>query len=215
MKILVTGFDPFGGESLNPAWEAVKKIPDTINGAEIKKVMIPTVFGKSAEVTEQAIEEFQPDYVLNIGQAGGRFELTPERVAINVDDARIPDNDQAQPIDAAIKEDGAAAYFTQLPVKAMVTAMKEAGVPASVSNSAGTFVCNHIMYQVQYMIDQKYPDLKGGFMHVPFIPSQVLDKPGKPAMNLEDIAKGITKALEAIVEFDGKEDLKMIGGTTH
>ncbi|WP_080145939.1 pyroglutamyl-peptidase I [Marinilactibacillus piezotolerans] len=215
MKILVTGFDPFGGESLNPAWEAVKKIPDTINGAEIKKVMIPTVFGKSAEVTEQAIEEFQPDYVLNIGQAGGRFELTPERVAINVDDARIPDNDQAQPIDVAIKEDGAAAYFTQLPVKAMVTAMKEAGVPASVSNSAGTFVCNHIMYQVQYMIDQKYPDLKGGFMHVPFIPSQVLDKPGKPAMNLEDIAKGITKALEAIVEFDGKEDLKMIGGTTH
>lgn len=92
MKILVTGFDPFGGESLNPAWEAVKKIPDAINGVEVKKIMIPTVFNKSAEVTEQAIAEFQPDYVLNIGQAGGRFELTPERVAINVDDARIPDN---------------------------------------------------------------------------------------------------------------------------
>ncbi|SFK58403.1 pyroglutamyl-peptidase [Marinilactibacillus piezotolerans] len=215
MKILITGFDPFGGESLNPAWEAVKKIPDTINGAEIKKVMIPTVFYKSAEVTEKAIEEFQPDYVLNIGQAGGRFELTPERVAINVDDARIPDNETNQPIDVAIKEDGAAAYFTQLPVKAMVTEMKNAGVPASVSNSAGTFVCNHIMYQVQYMIDKKYPNIKAGFMHVPFIPAQVLDKPGKPAMNLEDISKGITKAVEAIVEFDGKPDLKMIGGTTH
>ncbi|MEC6748743.1 pyroglutamyl-peptidase I [Marinilactibacillus sp. XAAS-LB27] len=215
MKILVTGFDPFGGESLNPAWEAVKKIPDTINGAEIKKVMIPTVFGKSAEVTDEAIAEFKPDYVLNIGQAGGRFELTPERVAINVDDARIPDNEENQPIDVAIKEDGESAYFTQLPVKAMVTEMKKAGVPASVSNSAGTFVCNHIMYQVQYMIDKKYPEIKAGFMHVPFIPSQVLDKPGKPAMNLEDIASGITKAIEAIVAFDGKEDLKAIGGTTH
>ncbi|GEQ34096.1 pyroglutamyl-peptidase I [Marinilactibacillus psychrotolerans] len=215
MKILVTGFDPFGGETLNPAWEAVKKIPDTINGAEIKKVMIPTVFYKSAEVTEKAIEEFQPDYVLNIGQAGGRFELTPERVAINVDDARIPDNETNQPIDVPIKKDGAAAYFTQLPVKAMVTEMKNAGVPAAVSNSAGTFVCNHIMYQVQYMIDKQYPNIKAGFMHVPFIPAQVLDKPGKPAMNLEDISKGITKAIEAIVEFDGKPDLKMIGGTTH
>lgn len=215
MKILVTGFDPFGGESLNPAWEAVKKIPDAINGVEVKKIMIPTVFNKSAEVTEQAIAEFQPDYVLNIGQAGGRFELTPERVAINVDDARIPDNEKNQPIDVAIKEDGAAAYFTQLPVKAMVTQMKKAGVPASVSNSAGTFVCNHIMYQVQYMIDTKFSNVKAGFMHVPFIPAQVLDKPGKPAMNLEDITKGITKAIEAIIEFDGKEDLKMIGGTTH
>lgn len=215
MKILVTGFDPFGGETLNPAWEAVKKIPDTINGAEIKKVMIPTVFYKSAEVTEKAIEEFQPDYVLNIGQAGGRFELTPERVAINVDDARIPDNETNQPIDVPIKKDGAAAYFTQLPVKAMVTEMKNAGVPAAVSNSAGTFVCNHIMYQVQYMIDKQYPNIKAGFMHVPFIPAQVLDKPGKPAMNLEDISKGITKAVEAIVEFDGKPDLKIIGGTTH
>ncbi|MFL2072197.1 pyroglutamyl-peptidase I [Marinilactibacillus psychrotolerans] len=215
MKILVTGFDPFGGETLNPAWEAVKKIPDTINGAEIKKVMIPTVFYKSAEVTAKAIEEFQPDYVLNIGQAGGRFELTPERVAINVDDARIPDNETNQPIDVPIKKDGAAAYFTQLPVKAMVTEMKNAGVPAAVSNSAGTFVCNHIMYQVQYMIDKQYSNIKAGFMHVPFIPAQVLDKPGKPAMNLEDISKGITKAIEAIVEFDGKPDLKMIGGTTH
>ncbi|WP_208560533.1 pyroglutamyl-peptidase I [Marinilactibacillus kalidii] len=215
MKILVTGFDPFGGESLNPAWEAVKKIPDTIGGAEIKKVMIPTVFGKSAEVTEEAIKDFQPDYVLNIGQAGGRFELTPERVAINVDDARIPDNDENQPIDVAIQEDGEAAYFTQLPVKAMVTEMKKAGIPASVSNSAGTFVCNHIMYQIQYMIDKKYPEIKAGFMHVPFIPSQTVDKPGKPAMNLDDISAGITKAIEAIVAFDGKADLKAIGGTTH
>ena len=123
-----------------------------------------------------------------------KFELTPERVAINVDDARIPDNETNQPIDVPIKKDGAAAYFTELPVKAMVTEMKNAGVPAAVSNSAGTFVCNHIMYQVQYMIDKQYPNIKASFMHVPFIPAQVLDKPGKPAMNLEDISKGNNKS---------------------
>jgi pyroglutamyl-peptidase len=148
MKILVTGFDPFGGESTNPALEAVKGLPNEINGAEIIKLEIPTVFNKSAEVTKKAILQHQPDVVLNIGQAGGRYTVTPERIAINVDDARIPDNEGNQPIDVPIHEDGAPAYFTQLPVKAMVKTIKEAGLPAALSNSAGTFVCNHIMYQV-------------------------------------------------------------------
>lgn len=215
MKILVTGFDPFGGEKINPALEAVKGLADTIKGAEIKKLEIPTVFGKSADVVKAAIEEFKPDYVLNIGQAGGRFAISPERVAINVDDARIADNEGNQPIDVAIKEDGEAAYFTQLPVKAMVTAIKKAGVPGEVSNTAGTFVCNHIMYQAQYMIHKNYPEIKGGFIHVPYIPEQVVDKVGQPAMSLSDMTKGLTAAIEAIVEFDGKEDLKQVGGAIH
>lgn len=215
MKILVTGFDPFGGEKINPALEAVKGLPENIKGAEIKKLEIPTVFGKAAEVVKDAIVDFQPDYVLNVGQAGGRFALTPERVAINVDDARIADNEGNQPIDVAIQEDGEAAYFTQLPVKAMVTAIKKAGIPGAVSNTAGTFVCNHIMYQVQYMIHKEFPQIKGGFMHVPFIPEQVVDKAGQPSMSLEDMTTGIAAALEAIVEFDGKEDLKEVGGAIH
>ena len=215
MKILVTGFDPFGGEKINPALEAVKGLADTIKGAEIKKLEIPTVFNKSAEVVQKAIEEFQPDYVLNIGQAGGRYEISPERVAINVDDARIADNEGNQPIDAPVKEDGDAAYFTQLPVKAMVTAIKNAGIPGAVSNTAGTFVCNHIMYQVQYMIHTNFPKIKGGFIHVPYIPEQVVNKPGQPAMSLSDMTKGLTAAIEAVVEFDGKKDLKQVGGAIH
>ncbi|WP_086349292.1 pyroglutamyl-peptidase I [Candidatus Enterococcus clewellii] len=215
MKILVTGFDPFGGEPINPALEAVKGLADTISGAEIIKLEIPTVFGKSAEVVRKAILEHQPDVVLNIGQAGGRFAPSPERVAINVDDARIPDNEGNQPVDEAIQTDGEPAYFTQLPIKAMVAAMKEAGFPAVVSNTAGTFVCNHIMYQVQYMIDKEFPNMTGGFIHVPFIPEQVVDKVGQPYMSLTDITKSLEKAIEAIVAYDGKEDMKAIGGAIH
>ncbi|MPQ22806.1 pyroglutamyl-peptidase I [Carnobacterium divergens] len=215
MKILVTGFDPFGGEPINPALEAVKGLADTINGAEIIKLEIPTVFGKSAEVVKAAMEKHHPDVVLNIGQAGGRFAISPERVAINIDDARIPDNEGNQPVDIAIQEDGAPAYFTQLPIKAMVTQMKEAGIPANVSNTAGTFVCNHIMYQVHYLIEKEYPAVKGGFIHVPYIPEQVIEKAGQPFMSLTDMTKGLTAAIEAIVLYDGKEDLKAVGGAIH
>lgn len=215
MKILVTGFDPFGGEPINPALEAVKGLADTINGAEIIKLEIPTVFGKSAEVVKAAMEKHHPDVVLNIGQAGGRFAISPERVAINIDDARIPDNEGNQPVDIAIQEDGAPAYFTQLPIKAMVTQMKAAGIPANVSNTAGTFVCNHIMYQVQYLIEKEYPAVKGGFIHVPYIPEQVIEKAGQPFMSLTDMTKGLTAAIEAIILYDGKEDLKAVGGAIH
>ena len=209
MKILVTGFDPFGGESTNPALEAVKKLPNTILDADIIKLEIPTVFVKSADVVKEAILTHQPDVVVNIGQAGGRFSVTPERVAINVDDARIPDNEGNQPIDDPIQKDGQSAYFTQLPVKAMVRAMKEAGLPGAVSNTAGTFVCNHIM------IDKEFPKMKGGFIHVPFIPSQVVDKPNQPSMSLDDIVRSLEKALEAVVLFNNKEDIRTIGGETH
>ncbi|WP_125763588.1 pyroglutamyl-peptidase I [Levilactobacillus mulengensis] len=213
MKILVTGFDPFGGEPTNPAIAAVNQLPDEIAGAAIVKLEIPTVFGQCATVVRQAILTEQPDIVLNIGQAGGRAALTPERVAINLDDGRIPDNAGQQPIDQPIQVDGAAAYFTQLPVKAMARAIRAAGLPSSVSTTAGTYVCNHIMYQVQYLRATEFPQLRAGFMHIPFLPSQVTTKPGQPSLSLADDVRGITAAITAIVERDGQGDVATIEGT--
>lgn len=210
-KILITGFDPFGGEKVNPALEAVKKISDNVAGAEVIKVEIPTVFGKSIKKLEEAIEANKPDVVICVGQAGGRFDITPERVAINLSDARIKDNDGNSPVDEKIFEDGDTAYFTNLPVKAMVKEMKDNGIPGSLSTTAGTYVCNHLMYGVLYLIDKKYPTMKGGFIHVPFIPSQVLDKKNTPAMNLDDITRGLECCIKAVVEND--TDLKVTGGS--
>ena len=214
MKILVTGFDPFGGEKVNPALEAVKSLPSEIHGAEIHWVEIPTVFYKAAEVLETAIVRYQPDAVLCIGQAGGRASLTPERVAINQDDARIPDNQGNQPIDTPIRLDGQAAYFSTLPIKAMVQAIKEEGLPATVSNTAGTFVCNHLMYQALYLADKKFPHMRAGFMHIPYMTEQVINKPNTASMNLTDIVRGIEAAIGAIVDYKDK-DIKLVGGTTH
>lgn len=210
MKILITGFDPFGGENINPALEAVKKLPDSILGEEIIKIEIPTVFKKSLEKIEENINKYNPDIVISVGQAGGRFGVTPERVAINMDDARIKDNDGNQPIDTYIFEDGKTAYFSNLPIKAMVKEMNDSGIPASVSNSAGTFVCNHVMYGILYLIDKKFPNIKGGFIHVPYIPSQVITKPNTPSMSIEDITKGLELSIKAIIE--NSSDIKTIGG---
>lgn len=215
MKILVTGFDPFGSDKINPAIEAVKKLPDTIKGAKIIKLEIPTVFNKSAQVVHQAIVKEQPDYVLNVGQAGGRSALTPERVAININDGRIPDNDGYQPLDEPIQPDGDTAYFTQLPIKAMAKAIRAAGLPAIVSNTAGTYVCNHIFYQVQYMRTKEFPKLKAGFIHIPFLPEQVITRPNQPSMALADIVKGLTAAIGAIVERNGQSDIKAVEGQNH
>lgn len=214
MKILVTGFDPFGGEKVNPSLEAVKSLPSVIHGAEIRWVEIPTVFYKSAEVLEAEIVRYQPDVVLCIGQAGGRASLTPERIAINQDDARIPDNQGNQPIDTPICLDGQAAYFSTLPIKAMVQAIKEDGLPATVSNTAGTFVCNHLMYQALYLADKKFPNMRAGFMHIPYMTEQVINKPNTASMNLVDVVKGIEAAIGAIVDYKDK-DLKIVGGATH
>ncbi len=213
MKILLTGFDPFGGETINPAQEAVKKVKTEINGAEVIKITIPTVVEKSLEEIEKAIELHSPDIVLSIGQAGGRFDITPERVAINVNDFRIPDNEGNQIIDEKIRPDGENAYFTNLPVKAMVENMKKNYIPASLSNTAGTFVCNHVMYGIMYLIDKKYPNIKGGFMHIPYTTSQVINKNDMPYMSLDEIVKGIEFALEACTTHD--KDIKVIGGQTH
>lgn len=213
MKILVTGFDPFGSDKINPAIEAVKQLPDNIAGADIIKLEIPTIFNKCAEVVHQAILKQHPDYVLNIGQAGGRSALTPELVAINFDDGRIADNAGFQPISRPIHVDGQNAYFTQLPVKAMAQAIIEAGLPSYVSTTAGTYVCNHIMYQVQYMIDKEFPELKAGFMHIPFLPDQVVNRPQSASMSLTNDVTGITAAITAIVKRDGQGDIPIIGGS--
>ena len=214
MKVLVTGFDPFGGEKLNPALEAIKSLPSEIQGAEVRWLEVPTVFYKSAKILEEEIRIYQPDIVLCIGQAGGRKGLTPERVAINQDDACIQDNEGNQPIDRPIQLDGPPAYFSSLPIKAMVQAIKEEGLPASVSNTAGTFVCNHLMYQVLYLVEKEFPTIKAGFMHIPYMMEQVVNRPTTPAMSLVDIRRGIEAAIGAIIEH-GDQDLKLVGGETH
>jgi pyroglutamyl-peptidase len=199
MKLLLTAFDHFGGAAVNPALEAVKLVNSKIEDVEIVKLEVPTVFNKCIQVVAEAIRKERPDAVFCIGQAGGRFELTPERVAINVNDARIEDNEGNQPIDTSIFPDGDTAYFSTLPIKDMVQSIREIGVPASVSNSAGTFVCNHLMYGVAYTLAKKFPHIKGGFMHVPYIPSQVVKMATPaPCMSLRDITRGIEAAIMAI-----------------
>lgn len=213
MKILVTGFDPFGGDTINPALEAVNLLPYEIQGHTIEKLEIPTVFNKSKVTIENKLKATHFDIVLAIGQAGGRFELTPERIGINIDDARIPDNEGNQPIDEMIQSSGDAAYFSNLPVKRMTEAIKTAGVPARLSNTAGTFVCNHILYQLGFLQATQFPNIKFGFIHVPFIPEQVTDKPEQPSMSIQTIAKGLKAALESIIESD--EDIKVALGETY
>ena len=214
MKILVTGFDPFGGASVNPAYEAVKLLPDSIKGAEIIKQEIPTVFKKEGEVLKAGIEEHKPDIVICVGQAGGRSCMSVEKVAINLMEARIPDNEGQQPFDEPIHSDGETGYFASLPVKAMVQKMREHGIPAKVSYTAGTFVCNDIMYRLLYMIDKKYHDVRGGFIHVPYLPEQVTELPdGTPSMSAEMIAQALEYGVEAVLE--NTEDISAVMGETH
>ena len=198
MKILLTAFTPFDGESINPALEAMKLLPDKIGQLEVLKLEVPTVFGKSARLVLETMEQEKPDYVLSIGQAGGRAEITPERIAINIDDAGIPDNEGNQPTDRPIYPDGENAYFSTLPVKAIVEAIKREGIPASISNSAGTYVCNHLMYSVLYSIKKNALPIKAGFLHVPYIPEQTVNKKDKASLSLEEIVRGLEAALREI-----------------
>ena len=196
MKVLVTGFEPFGGEKVNPALEAIKLLPKEINGAQVVVRELPTVFRKSLDVLFSEIEKENPDVVICVGQAGGRFAISVERVAINVDDARIPDNEGNQPIDQPIFPDGENAYFSTLPIKRIVEAIKKEKIPAEVSNTAGTYVCNHVMYGVLYYASKKRPHMKAGFIHVPYLFEQVVDKKNTPAMGLNEIVKALTVAIE-------------------
>ncbi len=201
MKILVTGFEPFGGEKINPALEAVQRLPETIAGAEVVKVQIPVVFGEDVAAVKAAVESCDPDIVLCVGQAGGRTHITPEFVGINYVDARIPDNAGNQPVAEAIVEGAPEAYFTKLPVRAMVARMKEAGIPAAVSYTAGTFCCNEVMYGLLHLIATEHPEIRGGFLHVPYAPEQAVNLSATtPSMTVDMMVEGITLGLEAAVE---------------
>ena len=212
-KVLLTGFEPFGGERVNPSWEAVKQLHgEVIEDVTLVAEQIPTVFGKSVAVMEQLIQQHNPDIVICVGQAGGRLHITPERVAINMDDARIPDNQGNLPIDEPITDNGPVAYWSTIPIKRIVENMKESNIPASVSHTAGTFVCNHIFYGLMDYITLNSSSIRGGFIHIPFIPEQTINKEA-PSLSLETIVKGIKIAAVTAAKYES--DIHTVGGTTH
>lgn len=191
MKALITGFEPFGGDGVNPSLEALRLLPARLGALDIATAALPVVFDSALPALLAAIAAAQPDIVLGVGLAGGRAALSLERVAVNIDDARIPDNDGNRPIDRPVIAGGPAAYFTTLPIKAAAAALRQAGLPAAVSNSAGTFVCNHVFYGLMHEAAQSDGRFRGGFLHVPYLPSQAARQPGAPSMALEQIAEGI------------------------
>lgn len=198
-KLLITGFEPFGGEEINPSWEAVKMLPSEINGYVLEKLLIPVVFGEAAERVIAAAERICPDVILCIGQAGGRNAVTPELVGINLRHGRIPDNKGNQPSDEPIINGGETAYFSTLPVRAMAEAVNSAGVPAHVSYSAGAYVCNDLLYTL--LAHYKNGDTRVGFIHIPYCTEQNKE----PSMDIGDIVKGLVVAIENI---DSKETEK-------
>lgn len=200
MRVLVTGFDSFGGESINPSWEAVKLLPDEIHGAKIIKKQLPTEFIAGEKELLSALERAEPSLVICTGQAAGRAAVSIERVAINLRDASIADNAEFTPVDEPVSARGEAAYFVTLPVKAMLAALKEAGIPAELSLSAGSFVCNDILYTL--LRSTQGTGIAAGFVHVPLCPAQAEKKsPPPPSMSIEDMAR----ALEIILELAIKE----------
>jgi len=201
MKLLITGFEPFGGETVNPSLEAMKRLPDTIGGAQVVKQALPTEFKRAGEVLAAALEEHRPDAVICVGQAGGRSAITIERVAINLRDASIPDNAGNQPADEPILPGGETAYFSTLPIKTMVERIKETGLPAFVSNTAGTYVCNEVLYTLLHLGKTQYPGMRGCFIHVPYTMEQLASKPnGTPGMSMEDITRALICAAQAATE---------------
>ena len=199
MKVLVTGFEPFGGESINPSWEAVKALPDEINGAEIVKQRLPVTFRGVRELLPRLIVEERPDIVILTGQAGGRPNITVERVAINVMDSTMADNEGFTPEDEPVFEGAPAAYFATIPIKTIVRALRNAGIPSGISNTAGTYVCNTAMFTALHTIAVRGLETKAGFIHVPFSHAQALDKP-RPSMAQETINEAIRKAVEVSIE---------------
>ena len=191
VKALVTGFEPFGGDAINPSSLAVSRLQDRIGNTAVHTAVLPCSFARSAAVLRAAIDEAKPDLVLCVGLAGGRSELCLERVGINVQDARIPDNDASQPIDVPVVKGGPAAHFATLPIKACVAEMRKAGLPAAVSNTAGTFVCNHILYALMDMAAHAKRPFRGGFLHVPNVPEMLPAGSSAPSVPVESIVRGI------------------------
>lgn len=197
MKILVTGFTPFGGESINPSWEAAKRLSDRIGGAELIKREIPTEFDASGAVLHGLLEQLRPDAVLCVGQYGGANCIRVERVAINLRDARIADNAGKQPTDEPVVSGGPDAYFATIPTREIVDALHEQGIPAQLSYSAGTFVCNDLLYCALHESAQRYPAMRCGFVHVPYLPEQAKDG-SAPSMSLELMVKALETAAEVL-----------------
>jgi pyroglutamyl-peptidase len=190
--LLITGFEPFGGETLNPSWEAVKRLPDVIGGYTLHKLLIPVLFGKSAECVMRVAEETKPDVILCIGQAGGRDAITPEMVGINLRHSASPDNNGYQPTDEPILQNGDKAYFSTLPVRRMAEAISASGISSRVSYSAGAYVCNDVLYTLLHHFENT--PTRVGFIHIPYCTEQ--NK--QPAMKLSDIIKGLTLAIEGM-----------------
>ena len=198
MTILITAFEPFQQETTNATMSALSLLPDQLCGVTLEKRIIPVVFGQAIDAVTKLVDELRPDAVVCLGQASGRADITPERVVINVMDARIPDNTGNQPVDVPIRAGGPAAYFSTLPVKEMVQAMKDAGVPASLSNTAGTFVCNDLMYGLLDHLASTGQTIPAGFIHIPATPAQACERP-TPSMAPETAAKGLEAALKTLI----------------
>ena len=201
--ILVTGFAPFGGEAVNPSWQAARRLDGwTCRGRRIAAREIPCAFGAAGAALEALIGELQPEATIAVGQAGGRADFSIERVAVNLDDADKPDNDGRQPVDAPVVAGGPVAYFASLPVRAIVAALRQAGLPASISNTAGGFVCNHLFYAACHLRETRFPTMKAGFIHVPYALEQGASHPGAPTMAVETIVEGLKIAIEMTIGAD-------------
>ena len=194
MKILITGFDPFGGESINPSWEAVSRLPQTIGQYQLTKLQIPTVFGEAAKVVLDTSAQLQPDVIICVGQAGGRRGITPEVIGINLRDASIPDNAGVTPANMPVIPGGPDGLFATVPVREMVAALRRAAIPAALSYSAGAFVCNDVLYTLLHHFRDSSTLV--GFIHVPFLPQQAGEK--VPSLPLETIIQGLTLAIQAL-----------------
>jgi len=215
VNILLTGFEPFEQEAINPSWEAVRALDGwRLKGAVVHARRISCVFGTALRELDAAIDELQPQLVLAVGQAGGRSEFTPERVAINVDDGRIGDNAGHQPIDQPVVAGAPAAYFSTLPIKAMVRDLRAAGIPAAVSNSAGTFVCNHLFFGLMHRAATRpVPGMRAGFIHVPYLPEQAARLPGQPSMALATLVAGLRVAVATALAV--RQDIRETDGRLH
>lgn len=217
--VLITGFEPFDGESVNPSGEIARQLHGTvIVGHRVVGALLPCGFGAAITELKRQIRAVKPALVICVGQAGGRAEITPERVAINVDDARIPDNAGRQPVDRPVVRGGPAAYWSTLPIKAMVAALTRRGIPASVSQTAGTFVCNHVFYGLMHGL-RGQNKIRGGFIHVPCLPEQALRpdsgraKPDQPSLPLETMTLAIGTAIA--VALKTRRDVRVAGGASH
>jgi len=211
--VLLTGFDAFAGESANPSWDAVSRLDgETLAGHRVVARCLPVEFGGALDRLRDAIAELDPALVLCVGQAGGRAQLSLERVAINLDDARIPDNAGASPVDEAVVADGPAAYFSTLPIKAILSALREAGIPAEISQSAGTYVCNHAFYGLMHAVRGR-PGTRGGFIHIPYSPAQAARHPGAPSLPVDTVVDALRIAL--LTALGTTVDARIAAGAEH